>query len=244
MQTESPSSKLKREARTRISGVLMPVIIASVLWFAISVIIQLLTNELSGLSKITTEINAAITSGSPMYSYDLIDALRRFGSIPGSLLSLALSVCSAVIGTGFTWFTLRVARGDKPDYKSLFDGFTRFGRVLWLCILKSVIVSVCAFFFVVPGIVMWFRYSMAIRICYDNPDFSAVKCLKESARLMRGLKVEYLTLGFSFAGWFMLGIAAAFLIGVSVTDIWLNVYAGVTASLFYDAAVAADSSSR
>jgi uncharacterized membrane protein len=241
MQTESPISKFKREARAQILNALPNAVLVSVVWFVISMTISLLGSELTGMRAIAAELNAALNSGGAFYSYNIFEAIQRHGSVTGSLLSLALSVCSAVIGTGFTWYALRVSRGEKPDYRSLFDGFTRFGRVLLLCLIKGVIVYAGLLFLVIPGVILWLRYSMAIRICYDNPDFSAVKCLRESARLMRGLKVEYLTLGFSFFGWFLLGLAVQLVlpavVAVPVTDIWLNLYAGVAASRFYDAAV-------
>jgi len=241
MPNRSTPQIFKTQALKHILNAMPTAIIVSLIWFVITTAITLLHSELMGIRALSNELfelTRNVSTADPDAVYSVIANYPSRLSPIAPILTLALSACSAVVETGFVWYTLRIVRGEKPDVRSLFEGFERFGKVLWLCILKGVLVSIGTLFFIVPGIVLSLRYSMALRICYDNPEYGAVKCLRESARLMKGAKSVFLLLVLSFAGWYVVGWLISAFFYVAITDIWMNLSAAVSFSVFYDIIIA------
>jgi len=73
-----------------------------------------------------------------------------------SLISLLFSLYSAAMTFGYLSYTLRLARREGSDIPRLFDGFSRFGRVLWLNILTNVFTFLWGILGGLPGIVLMF----------------------------------------------------------------------------------------
>lgn len=55
-------------------------------------------------------------------------------------LSILLSLYSAVMGFGYTSYTLRLARGEQPGYRNLLDGFAVAGKVILTSILTALFI--------------------------------------------------------------------------------------------------------
>ena len=107
-----------------------------------------------------------------------------------------------VLGTTMVW--LNVLRSRPIDFEMLFDGFSNFLRALSLHIFKSVFIILWSLLFIVPGIVAYYRYSMAFYLLADNPKMSAMEALRLSSIMMRGNKLKLFTLDLSFIGWLIL----------------------------------------
>jgi uncharacterized membrane protein len=157
----------------------------------------------------------------------------------GTLLSLALDLFQLVIGAGFAWYCLALARGEKPAWSSLFDGLGYFFKVVRLYILTSVLIALWSLLLVIPGVIAAYRYSMAIYIMRDHPEYGALRCVRESKALMRGRKAALFILHLSFLPWFLLGALATVFVGIDILSLWLNIYVGVSAAIFYIAATQA-----
>jgi len=120
------------------------------------------------------------------------------------LLVLAIDLVTTVIGVGMTIYALRVMRGEKAGVGDLFDGFAYFFKIVWLNILMGIYVFLWSLLLFIPGIIAAYRYSMAIYLLLDHPDWRVSQCLRESKRLMQGHKAELFMLDLSFFGWYLL----------------------------------------
>ena len=232
---------IKNEARARILAAMPTVTLVSLIWFVIKSVVWLLGLELSGANRIFAEVYALVGDTLTLAQYTelvqsniIYELIVRNTSTVGTLLTYALIICSSIIEAGFAWYSLRISRGEKPDYKSLFDGFMRFKRVLWLSVLRGVLVLIGFYLFVIPGIFVWLLFSLAIRLCYDNPSRTAVECLRRSARLMHTRKLAMAWLMMTFIGWFFVGFFVSLFALLPLTDIFMNIYIAVSISVFYN----------
>lgn len=66
--------------------------------------------------------------------------LRQFPGLILTALAIQLvwGIYDALMSFGYTSYALRLARNEQPGFGHLFDGFARFGRVLWAAILTQV----------------------------------------------------------------------------------------------------------
>ncbi len=120
------------------------------------------------------------------------------------LLNLALELMTLVIGAGFIIFALRTIEGSGASIWNLFDGFGMFFRIIWLYILEGIFVFLWSLLFIIPGFIALYRYRMAIYLLLEHPELSALECINESKKLMKGHKWELFVLDLSFLGWVVL----------------------------------------
>lgn len=140
-----------------------------------------------------------------MDSNDLINTYKELApSTLARVLDLVLTAVVLVIGAGFTIFTLRTIDGVGASYWNLFDSFGMFFRIIWLYILEVIFVFLWALLFFFPGIIAGYRYRMAIYLLLEHPEMSALDCIRESKRLMKGHKWELFVFDLSFIGWAIL----------------------------------------
>ncbi|MEA4955781.1 MAG: DUF975 family protein [Pseudoflavonifractor sp.] len=186
--------------------------------------------------------------------------LRDMGGV-GFFLSVQtmLSLYGAIMGFGYTSYSLRLARGEQPSYRNLFDGFAKAGRVLWMNILTWVFIFLWEMLAVIPGAVLLavaafqeseilislsimlyvagvivgvmasYRYRLAPYFLLDDPGCTARQAISRSKVAMQGWKMELFSLDLSFFGWILLG---AFTMGILY--IWVNPYMAATQANFYD----------
>ncbi len=125
-----------------------------------------------------------------------------------SLLATAIQIVSLILAAGFMIFCLRTLSGTDASYWNIFDGFGMFFRIIWLYILEGLFIFLWSLLFIFPGLIAYYRYRMAIYLLLEHPEMSALDCISESKRLMRGHKAELFVLDLSFIGWaFLIGIA-------------------------------------
>jgi hypothetical protein len=230
--------KLKRQARhTLISGaVVSPARIAGVVlaYLGITFLLSALMTSLSGFDRYYTAMAQAITDGRELSSvaYPAVEPIA-------AILAVALTICISVMSVGFSSYGLRLSRGEKTGVRALADGFNALGKVVIINLVRTVTTYGGLVLFVVPGIYFSLRYSMAVYVMLDNPELSAFGCLRESARLMKGRKMEFLLLDLSFIGWYLLSQAAAVLFAVPILNIWVTPYTEVAFAGFYNGLTAA-----
>lgn len=144
------------------------------------------------------------------------------------IIWLIISVMTMMMEFGIISVCLNVSRVKNVGFGSLFSPFTMFFKLWWLKILISVYVCLWSILFIIPGIIAQYRYSMAVCILLDNPDFSASECIRRSKEMMAGKKLYLFVLDLSFIGWVLLSI-------VPFVSLYVLPYMRTTRANFYNA---------
>ena len=151
-------------------------------------------------------------------------------SVFAQLLSILLQIMSYIIGVGLTIVCLRASRRMQAGIGDLFDGFGLFFKLIWLSIVSGFFTFLWSLLLVVPGIIAAYRYSMAVYILLDNPEYSAMECIRQSKQLMDGHKLDLFVLQLSFIGWYILT-------AIPFVSIYVTPYTEVTTANFYNALI-------
>lgn len=244
-------------------------VIVTIVFLAIITLINIISYKLVGESldaivqQSTVTVNNAAESWSGItsfYSYldydALIHGLQTSGpSAAAYLLSLLLFIMTTILNSGFVIFTLRTIDNNGASFWNLFDSFAMFFRIIWLYILESIFVYLWTLLFIIPGIIAMYRYRQAIYLLLEHPEMSALECIRESKRLMKGHKWELFVFDLSFIGWLLLigildGIGSSF--GISIISViglgtflnfWVFPYREISYAIYYRRLVAADTAS-
>ncbi|MFI3209597.1 MAG: DUF975 family protein [Peptostreptococcaceae bacterium] len=181
-------------------------------------------SHLKGVSKIQLKGNVG-KSFILLLGYMVIVAiLQTLVLMPQSesgylLVSLLVSLCTNVLGFGINVYFLKMARGENFSFQSLIYGFNsveRFFKIIIITILMGLAITFGFMLFIIPGIIITFSLSQAVYILIDNKDMSPVQCLQESARIMKGNKMDFFMLHVSFIGWAILYVITFGLAGIYV----------------------------
>ena len=98
-------------------------------------------------------------------------------------------IFGGIVLFGMTAIFLKSAKADDKNWlRGSFGGFCRPLGVAWLGFVIFVRVALWSLLLVVPGIVASYRYSQSWNLKVENPEWSASKCISESARIMDGHK--------------------------------------------------------
>ncbi len=146
--------------------------------------------------------------------------------VPTAIL-IAFQLVIIILSFGYTGYLLRVVRGEASGVGNLLDGFGIAGRAIVLTIFIDVLVALASALLFVPGVILSYAYAMARRLQMDHPDWSPVRCMRESRYMMRGHKRDFFVLQLSFLGWFIL----ATIPGVSV---FVKPYVSLAETVFYE----------
>lgn len=214
---------IKMNAKNQMQATRPHACVVALIYILIVNVLSLLANKVMGydLMDILRAMTGFDAYGIPVYP--------RF-SFVGYLISLAISIVSGTIATGFTIYVLNISRMREAGIATLFDGFTIFLRALWLSILTGIFVFLWSMLFFIPGIIAAYRYRLALYLLIDNPQMSALECIRESKRLMKGRKWELFVLDLSFIGWSLLTI-------IPFVSIWVLPYTEVTYANYYLAVI-------
>ena len=147
------------------------------------------------------------------------------------LVSLLLNVYFWVMNFGYASYALRMARGEQPGYRRLFDGFAALGRAILVSLLTSIFLSLWGLLFMVPymvvmilaallgsmglmmlaillligGMVMMvifsYRYRLATYFLLDHPEMGALESITQSKQAMKGWKGELFILDWWGSAW-------------------------------------------
>ena len=226
---------------------------ASILYFVIAVIISLLVIRISGydrfitnLSNIAAEINQKpemLTEPTEefineVYS-ELETAMPKISPAAACLVAV-LILMNNFLNIGFQGYCLKVCRKQETRALDIMCGFEHFGKALIISVIVTVCVAVGSMLFVIPGIIAACTFSQCYMIMFDHPEYSALRCLKESAKMMKGRKIWFFILQFSFIAWIFVSNLITSLIGVGVLEIYLKPYMGLAQAHFYNEIVNPD----
>lgn len=232
----------------------------------VTLVYLLLTSVIVGaITTIAIGNPAAEMATYLLQGYELEEVLLyiygRLAPVMGFYLifSILATLYQMVMSFGYVSYGLRMARGEQPGFRNLFDGFFKFGRVLLMSVLTQVFVFLWMLVFLLPAIavlaisvvlesdgllvlytllctaamalsvVMSYRYRLAPYFVLDDPDCTARQSIARSKTAMRGSKGELFVLDLSFLGWAVLADLTA-----GILNIWVQPYRMATEANFYE----------
>ncbi len=212
--------QLKAQSKALIRSAEPRPVVTAIIYILILAALSFLSYKMIGVSANKLQqiyeqfgFNAGVTFNGGSYSYDLNQAdLEQFfyavrSAMPGPaamLLDLAIQILTLLLGAGFAIFCLRTVRGMGASCWNLFDAFGMVLRVLWLYILEGIFIFLWALLFIFPAFIAFYRYRQALYLLLEHPEMSALQCITESKRLMKGRKAELFIMDLSFIGWALL----------------------------------------
>lgn len=180
-----------------------------------------------GYSSSFSSDDMDFTKLSELSGTELITTLAIFGGI--LLIGLAISlVVSSVISIGYAQFNMDLVDGDDPKISTLFSKVRQLKTAVIANILVFVRVFFGMIFFIVPGVIALFKYSMTNYIIAENPGIGAREALEKSKKLMKGNKLRFFLLGLSFIGWEILVVLT-----LGIAGIWVSPYMQASYAEFY-----------
>lgn len=178
----TPSSEIRRAARTTLSGRWKDAVLAMAVYQAILLIPTTVFDMFS----------------EPKYIW----GIPAEGSFAGSVYTF---VVTGVFSIALAAYFLNMTRGRAVHFVDIFNGFEYMFKSLGLFFMISLFTLLWTFCFIVPGIIAWCRYSQAFYILAENPDKPIMMCIDESKAMMMGNKSKYFCMNLSFIGWCILG---------------------------------------
>ncbi len=139
---------------------------------------------------------------------------------------IVFQILNLLLSFGYTGYTLLAVRTQPSGFGSLLDGFGIAWRAIVLTIFTDAILIVGYMLLIVPGFVLTYCYSMAPKILMDHPDWSSIRCMRESRLMMRGHKWALFRLHLSFIFWILLTLFP----GVSV---FVKPFVSLAEAVFY-----------
>ncbi|MCL2842312.1 MAG: DUF975 family protein [Oscillospiraceae bacterium] len=202
--------KLKLHAKGLILAPRKPhVIFVTLLYIAISILLLLIVMNLSELGAFQVEtirrVNNAAVEAFQLGTFPQVAIPELQISVLGLFFFVIPWILTWMVELGYLYYIRGIARGeDGLGYRSLFEGFNYFLKGLFIRLLSYAAISLGFVLLMVPGFVLIAAFSQANLLLLDNPDKNVFWHLRESTRLMRGHKWEYLVLRLSFIGWLLL----------------------------------------
>ena len=229
---------LKMDARARIARSKPNALVVGMILVAAYLLLEMLIPGVLGLSNIPIELPEQITSydaymaAMEKVSEQMEAFLRAYRpSAIAVVIAAALLLMHKLLEIGYSIYALHISRDEKAEYENLLDAFPIFGRLFVLLLMQWAIILVFSALLIVPGLIFAYRYRQAIYLLVEHPEYSPVRCLKESGRIMRGHKAELFMVDLSFLGWIL---AQNLLPVVSVLiAMWVIPYRSITYSNYY-----------
>ena len=141
-------------------------------------------------------------------------------------------IFQGIISFGMCVTLLKCIKNDSHGWFSgAFGGFARPLEMFWLTILMIIKIVLWALLLIIPGIIACFRYALAWYVKAENPEMGANACIKRSCELMYGRKWNFVILGLSYFGWFLLAVLPVIVASSIVSACRAGLQAGEDAPL-------------
>lgn len=149
----------------------------------------------------------------------------------GSLLNFVFGLMLMPLSVGLTYYILKFIRKDNPEINDLWSQFSRFIPIVMTGLLATLAILLGFLLLIIPGIILAMGLTMFQYILADPEykDLENVAVLRESWRLMKGYKSDYLMFQFSFIGWSLL-----VLITFGIAAIYVVPYVTTATALYYE----------
>lgn len=205
-------------------------LLAGMLYMLLTVIVSWLSLRLTGVDGETAmQAMDAISNGNSDQALILLE-----GAVPGggaSLIDMLLQLALTIVSVGFSLFVLNSVRNAGPVLGNLLDGFGMLPRLLFLLLLEGLYIFLWSLLFVIPGIIAAYRYSFAVYVMLDHPEYSASECIRRSKEMTQGFKWQLFVLDLSFILWDL----ASSVPGVGyLVQVYVTPYKEATKVLYYE----------
>lgn len=145
-----------------------------------------------------------------------------------SIWGLVVFIIGGAIELGLCAFHTRLNLGQKPPFSALFERFDIFLKALGLRLFMGLFMFLWSLLLVVPGIIAWYRYSMAPYLMAEYPEMGIREAVNRSKELMQGNKGRLFCLNLSFIGWALLSILT-----LGILSLWITPYVQTARAAFY-----------
>ena len=221
---------LKQQAKGLIAVAKPSVLVASAIYSAVSALLSYLSGRLVGIPYEVLERAMRFLSAGDVERAQAV-LMSASPSLSARLIDLALQAVLLLLGVGFTIFILNTVRGSGAANGNLLDGFAFPVRIILLTLLRGLLVALWGLLLIVPGIIAAYRYSLALYVMIDHPEYGVVDCLRESRRITEGYKKDLFLLDLSFIGWIFL--TSAPYVGY-ILAVWVTPYIAITRVFYYE----------
>lgn len=245
----STSRELKLRAKATLRRRLFNLLMIAAVFIVADYLLSYLSGELDGSNAWNQELMRRVTEAAERLGstadYGQIQSMvmEITESMPsvtyfingafGIVLATLISLMRIPLSVGYTSHILQESRGVETHVNSLIFGFRVMWKAIAMNLLTSLLVALGSIFFLIPGLILALRYSMAVMVLVDNPQLGPIACMKESGRLMRGNKWRYFKLQFSFFFWYLASGLVTSLIGAPILNVYLTPYVTLAGAEFY-----------
>lgn len=120
-------------------------------------------------------------------------------------LRLLVSLFTMMWSYHYTYYAMRLSRGEETSFRDFLTPFSRALPVLLLALLISLYTYLWSIFFIIPGIIAAYRYRFAPYIFFDH-HCPASTAIRISKYMTHGYKLDLFRLDLSFL-WYALPLA-------------------------------------
>lgn len=229
--------EIKRGARNRLKTPKWKPLFMSLVAILVLYFLNLFAYNLSGYTGYMDNVGVIYENAASQNPIEMVKAFFS-ASWPGIridaiIIVLALLALYAVVECGFMSYALKAVRGEKIAVKDQFDSFNYAFKSLVIRLAQTMGMLIGMALLIVPGILFTIAYSQAVYVMIDNPEMTAVQCMKESRRMMKGKMWEYFWLMLSFLGWYILSSVMA-LFTIPLVDLWIVPFRTFTYAEYYN----------
>lgn len=220
--------EIKKDAKSIVKAGLFNIMLTTLAYILIQQFMNTLVSGLSGYTAFMEQNYNLIVSGKalPSFRWPRVETMSI-------VLSAAVFFMTFVLEAGYVRYVLLLSRGERVSIRTIFESFAHFGKIVAIQFLTSLLIGIGFVFFIIPGVMLAYRYRLALFILYDNPGLGPVQCMRHSAQLMSGNKMRRFMLDLSFIGWIIISSIISSLI-MPLLELWLSPYMGVAGAVFYN----------
>lgn len=144
-------------------------------------------------------------------------------------IAIAQALVAGIVEVGYFRFNLDlVDRQKSPSIGTLFRYFRHWKNIIVAQLLQLLYILPWLLLFIVPGIVVSYKYAMTSYILAEHPELTAKEAIERSTQMMYGNRFRLFCLQLSFIGWDLLCI---FTCGIG--NLWLTPYKQAATAAFY-----------
>lgn len=206
--------QLKREAKDIVRNARASAYVCTLLYVIIVYVLDTVRVYVSG--SLVADLQA-LAPELELPAFLLLPA--SFNPLVVLFVTILTTLLASVISAGYAIYHLGVRRGEEMAYSTLFDGFSFVGKVILLDVIMSIFITLGTILFVIPGVIMAYRYRFALYNLCENPEISVMEAMGMSSRQTYGHKIDLFVLDMTFFGWQLLCTLT-----MGIANIWVTPY--------------------
>ena len=150
-------------------------------------------------------INLVLSAADSLCSGVTYEDLFSSG-VSGIFVYILTGLISMLLELGRVEYCARVRQGERAEYSDLFWGFSYVFKILSVMFLQALLISLGLSFFLLPGLILSYRYRFWLYVLSDDPSLGVIEILRRSAWESSGFKMQIFLLDMSFFGWSFLAV--------------------------------------